>query len=461
VRRALLLMLLASCGRFGFGSDSDGKPRGDGGSGADAVDAPDAAVVPFVKYWTSGTRIRARVFVVGDGSDPIWYGWHDTMTNTDCQNAYASDGMEHCMPVHARADAYFADGTCSTRLAWTLGQCNTDSYAFFTTGSNVVHAVPITTPYTGQVYDSSCQPTSPPGNGALYSVGAEVSPSIFAQEHYTTTKVGNYLHLYSGWNDGSSIDLGGLTFNSSSCNPTGGMISGTTGCRPNESVLVPVFSDGGCTQRAFYSSAGDTPTEFVVDNVSLCGQSFQVYSVVANVTAANYWTLGPAGCSMQTTGSGTLFTGTAVDPYPHGVLSVTTPVGRISYLTWTADDGVAMAIAEYDNTLGRTCRPFIAEDGIVRCLPRAPRSSNVSHDGSCATTPAATSADCYGNDPVGGVTYGSCDDGPWPVHTLAAIPAASYRDEATCRALGSAFDPASNTGTIPASTFAALTYMIE
>ena len=365
------------------------------------------------------------------------------------------------MPNHALADQYFADASCLNRLAWVRGLCAHDSYGAFVTSGNVYHAVPITTPYSGQVYNASCQPTSAPATGQLYSTGAEVAPTTFAAIHYMKPQIGNYMHVQYGWGDGSMFDIGALAFNQSPCSPTGGVASGTTGCKPtSDPVLVPVYQDAGCSQRAYFSAAGDVPTEFIVNNTTLCGTSFQVYSVTANVTTANYWTLGSGGCAMQTTGAGTLFTATAVDPYPHGVVSTTTRRGRIGYLTWTSDDGIAMPLAEWDQDLGRSCRPFIAQDGVVRCLPRAPKQATVSHDATCGAT-AATSADCYGVDPVDGVTYASCDDAAWTVHSIASIPATSYQNEATCQMLGSGFDPTVNTGVIPASTYVQLTYMIE
>lgn len=53
MRRALPLLLVASCGRFGF------------------------------------DRRSATLFTVGDGGDPIFYGWHGSLLGTD-----RADGIE-------------------------------------------------------------------------------------------------------------------------------------------------------------------------------------------------------------------------------------------------------------------------------------------------------------------------------------------------------------------------------
>jgi hypothetical protein len=459
----MLLLAVGACGRFGFGEHtpiSDGNGHGDGdGSDSTTIDAPAA---PFVPPWKSGTRIRARVLTVGDGSDPIWYGWHDLVTGTDCQSAVSADGLERCMPAHALADQYFSDASCTTGLGWTHGLCNHDSYGYSSVGV-VIHVFPFASVFTGQAYtvNGGCVPATP-SSGQLYSLGAEEPAATFAITHYTQRPVGMYTHLFLNFGDGSEKDLGALSFSQASCTPTSGMASGTTPCKPaGEPVLVPVYLDSGCTQRGYYSAAGDIPTEFTVNTTALCGVAFDVYEVSANVTVGQYWTLGPGGCTMQATGAGTLFTASAADPYPHGLVGTGERRGRIGYLNWTTSDGVAMPLAEWDFQLGHTCRPFVAEDGVVRCLPRTPKEIMANTDAACTSSLATVAADCYGAAPVDGVGYASCDDGPVAMHTLSTVPATYYDNEATCTSLGSAYDTTTSTGTIPPSTFAALTEMIE
>jgi hypothetical protein len=227
-------------------------------------------------------------------------------------------------------------------------------------------------------------------------------------------------------------------------------------------VMTPVYRDSGCTQRAYYTTDSAPSNEFIVNDTTLCGVAFTTYGTTAVLPGPNYYTLGTTGCSLQSVGSGTLVTGSVVDPYPHGTIAVSPRRGRIGYLTWDAGDGILMPLAEWDHDLGRSCRPFIAQDGIVRCLPRTPREITASPDGACSATPKMVAGDCYGLNPVDGVTYASCDDGAVAIHMLAPIAALSYQNEATCVSLGSGYDPSAITGTVvPATTFAALTEMIE
>lgn len=453
-----MLLLLAACGRLGFGDHEDASTAGpsDGGDGGN--------LPPFTPNWTNGTRFRARTLVVGDGGDPIYYGWRDTMLDTDCQSNVAADGVERCMPIHARADQYFADAACTVRLAWVHGMCGHDTFASAAIAGQY-HAFPLTTTYTGPVYllGATCGAVSKPSKGQLWSVGAESAPTMFAATKYRTTLVGGYNHVFGGFGDGSWLDFEALSFNQGTCNPTGGVATGPVTCKPNgDSVATAVYSDSGCMQRAFYSTDSAPTSEFYVNETSLCGVKFTVYDTTSMLPGPNYWTLDPVtGCTMQSVGTGKLLTGGMVDPYPHGTMTIGPHRGRIGYLYWDAGDGVPMPYAEWDFDNGRSCRPFIAQDGVVRCLPRTPKEIAASPDGACSALPTMVAANCYGVDPVDGVGYPSCDDGPVTMHTLAPIAAMSYYDEATCTPLGAGYDAATTNGTIAASAFPPLTEVIE
>ena len=41
--------------------------------------------------------------------DPIFFGWRDTLLDTDCQSTTAADGADRCQPLHIRADQFYAD----------------------------------------------------------------------------------------------------------------------------------------------------------------------------------------------------------------------------------------------------------------------------------------------------------------------------------------------------------------
>ncbi|MGE5186189.1 MAG: hypothetical protein ACM31C_29240 [Acidobacteriota bacterium] len=455
-----LLLALAACGRLHFGQTATDAPSGDGtlGDGAGSATA-------FRPTWTSGTRFRARLWTPGDGSDPIFAGWRDTMLDTDCVLSAASDGKDRCMPNHTRGDQYYADAACTVPLAWIESSpCGHDGYAYFLDATSLFHELPIGAVYTGPVYKPGpCTPTTAPATGTLYSTGAEVPASAFGATRYSSAVVGKYTHEYAGYSDGSNQDLGVLSFNRGSCRPDGGVASGVTHCMPSsDPVLVPVYGDAGCSQRVYYSAAGTVPSpEFIVDETALCGPSYTLYEVVANVTTASYWTLGATGCAMQATGTGTLFTANAHDIYPTGSVAPDARTGRLGTLYWTADDGIPMPLANWDHDLNRSCWPFIAQDGAFRCLPRQAKNVTAYPDATCAGTAQTVLGNCYGLDPVLGPTYPSCDDGPWTVKTVGPLAGVSYQDEATCSSLGSAYDATATTGTQPPAMFVQLTEVIE
>ena len=456
-----LLVALAGCGRLHFGEAAADSRTGDGVT--DTL-VTDAAPPPFQPWWTSGTRFRARLWTVGDGGDPILAGWRDTQLDTDCISNTAGDGVERCMPSHTSAALYYADSGCTQRLAYVRSSpCGHDLYAYFQDATSQYHALPIGAAYSGMVYaNPGCALTSTPSGGQLYVTGAEVAPAMFASTHYSSRLVGSYTHEFRGFGDGSEEDLDVLAFNNGPCQPDGGVASGVTHCKPvSDPVLAAVYSDAGCTQRAYYSAAGAVPSpEFVVDGTALCGPTYGVYQVTAPLAQAQYWTLSPQGCAMQTTGAGTLFTAIEHDPYPTGTVGSDVRRGRLGVLYWTASDGIGMRLATWDHDLARSCYPFIASDGVFRCLPRQPKPVTAFANATCGGATQTIYGDCYGVAPLDGPSYTSCEDGAYTVRSIAPLAATSYDDEATCTSLGAAYDSTGGSELAPAM-FAALAEVIE
>jgi hypothetical protein len=457
VRLLLVVACTAAC-RLHF-DDVAGGTGSDGGGPA-----------AFVPEWKSGTRFRARLLEASEGGDPIFEGWRDTKLDTDCQNTTAADGEERCLPVHVDAQTYFADAACTERIAVHYrATCGHDRFAMTTDPQDRHHVFALGAPVTGTIYDGrvGCSSLSLPAEWTAFRVAAtEETPTEFAMVNYSNVQVGKHEHIQYTLGDGSSLELAAIAGTTASCIPQGGTL-GPAGCRPSGLVsATPIYRDSACTQRAYLGDkAGET--QLVVDDVAMCGTSYRVVDVTGDVTAATYWTRTTAGCIANSTPpGGVLYTGNEiVDPYPRGTVAPGARHGRLGRLYWTGeDDGVAFSIATYDHDLHRPCFQFIAADGVFRCLSRRPKLVDAYEDAACGGALHSLGAACYGEPPLDGPFYPTCDDQPWDVVNMPAAPVATRVDEGTCTTLpapGGAFEHGTGTSTVAPSTFPELVERIE
>ncbi len=368
---------------------------------SDAIQAdaatPDAPPPVFHPFWTSGTRLRARLWTPLDGGDPIFGGWRDTLLDTDCENAIAADGVERCMPVHARIEteesyaggAVYADAACTQKLAIaTAARCGRDRYAVTSATKPTLHAFPVGAVYTGPIWSNpGCTQRQPYLGVTLYPVGSTEEPatSFAATERYMTL-VGGFLHEQYGFGDGSTLDLGILATESGSCRPDGGISSGTTACGPTSRApaLQLVFSDAACTRHALlawrpggpkYPPQGTVARPFV-SKQGQCPTAFTVWTAAYDPPwkfSFGDVTYYDGSCTAQHTDGWTkLYDVTPSPPqsqFPTGTLAPTAPNGRLGYLMWTGPDGAAIPVANWDHQLGRACFALVGNDGAFRCLP--------------------------------------------------------------------------------------------
>jgi hypothetical protein len=460
VRRALVLIVLAACGRVGFDART---PPQDG-----AISDGDAAVTAYVPPWQSGSRLRARL-LVGDG-DPIFYGWHDTQLASDCQPAIAADGQERCLPFRARADTMFSDPACTQPLALVYkATCGHDTYAFAQTAQT--HEYPIGALYTGTAYSNQagCTASAPPANTELHVIGGEALPSLFVASNYDQRMVGSFMHSFNVFADGASQDIGILNIPDGPCRPTATAL-GPSRCRANALQAQIAYTDASCTQQVllWVRQVYDPPTasQLIVLTPDACNTSYQLYQTIAQVTPATYYQQTVAGCTGTTTASNTiLYTATAIsDPFPVGTVIRGPRRGRIGTLYWRGPDDVDVEVGKFDQDLGNPCVPFNGADGVLRCLPAAPSSETAYPNGTCAGTTTAVYASCFGATPVNGPTYTSCIDG-WRVHGFATqYESASLDFDGTCTPLslpGGTAVGAPLGSELPPSMFPPLTEMVE
>jgi len=454
-----VLLALAACGRFGFDPASDGA----------IVDGPGISST-FVPPWHSGPRMRARL--LEGGGDPIFYGWYDSTLVTDCQSAIASDGVERCMPFRARADVYYSDASCTQRLAAVyLGTCGHDAYAFLDSGG--VHEFPIGAAYTGPLYQDAggCTSVSAPSTIAVHALGAEVPPTTFVASTYHHQTVGGFDHSFNDFSDGATIDIGLLSVNDVACSPTASQL-GTVQCRAGVRRGVPAYSDAACTQPilVWNRTQYDPPSTdmLAVFPPQACDSTYALYTVVADVTAPQYYEKVAGTCAMLTTQSNTILYTVQpfADPSPLGTIVRGPNRGRIGTLYWVGPDNVAVPTANFDQQSGLPCIPFNATDGKLRCLPSAPTPALASEDATCTGQQQIIAGQCFGTPPVAGPTYTSCIDSGWPVRTLpTTFTSASLDFDGTCDAIalpgGIGYATGVTGNELDPTTFPALTEIIE
>jgi hypothetical protein len=138
----------------------------------------------------SGARLKATYLEADDGSRQF-LGWRDTLREVDCSFAVAADGTWRCLPSGADAGRFFADASCTQRLATVPRGCTQppafailrdvpacvwqQSRQVFSLGPP--HAAPLAYWSAG----GACVPASTADLVLydLYVVGDEVTPSSF------------------------------------------------------------------------------------------------------------------------------------------------------------------------------------------------------------------------------------------------------------------------------------------
>jgi hypothetical protein len=467
VRVALLLLLLGAC-RFGFDAAGDDAQPGDGG---DDVGPPPP---PFAPNWRNGTRLRAVTLVPIDGGDPIWVKWHDTMLDTTCHLAAAADGIERCVPLDASADEYFSNAGCTTPLGLVRASLCAANHTY-AGGRDVMgraHVYPIGALHTGPIYDAraGCTLATPATTETVYTLGAELPPTMLLASQYHKETIGNFVRPFQGTIDGASIEIGSIETMGAPCYPDAKGL-GPTRCQPTQARGEPVYSDAQCLQRAYFwdrQSYDPSSTQtLAVFDAQACETQYRLFQTIADITAPQFYRRTTGGCvSAAMTANGRLYTATEIaDLFPLGTIVVGERRGRLGYLSWVGPDGSAMLQRYYDHDLRVPCNPFVAADGKLRCLPAQAKRFTAQPDATCTSASRALTTSCYGGDPLEGPSYMSCavttgGNVRMPPRVAAS---ASTLVETTCTALdtpGGAYDPASG-AILPSTMFAELMEIVE
>lgn len=141
-----------------------------------------------VRATASGGRLHAEWVVGADGSRSF-RTLTDLALGDECSFRYAADGRLRCLPADAEASDWFADASCTRRVAFVAkGSCapryavRRDAFACPTR----VHVLAVEGALAGRdVYvgaPENCAPVSSfelRGLYDLYALGAEIAPSSF------------------------------------------------------------------------------------------------------------------------------------------------------------------------------------------------------------------------------------------------------------------------------------------
>lgn len=463
--RLLLLFPLAAC-RWNF----DARPAPGAADDAVAADSDAEPPPPFVPYWTSGTRMRARLLVPVEGGDPYWNGWRDTTLGMDCRGAIATDGNERCVAQTVRADVHYADAGCTQPLAWVLpATCGSATHAFVKNAMDQWRTFAIGALHTGAVYQNpGCVLSSAPDAGTLHALGAEVAPAQLLAAEYRSVQVGAFERPIQGFPDGAGVEIGSLFTPMGGCIPAAHEI-GPSPCFPNVRRTTPIYLDTSCTQPGFYwdrqSYDPTTIPDLLVFDPAACENSYKLYTVTADVTAPTYYRLTTGGCTAFTSGAiAKLYTATQItSTMPNGTIVVGPRRGRLGYLYWVGSDNEPLAVRYWDHDLQTPCIPINATDGKLRCLPEQLRRVSASRDGTCSAAPEQLTPACFPSTPVDGPDYSSCTD-TWTVQTLPTLgtTASAYGDTCNTLTLANGFyDPAAPGAAIDPSIYAEMKEVIE
>ena len=172
----------------GGGGTNGGGGAGGGGTNGGGSDGGATGGGTALDLYQSGSRLKLKVLTTADGAK-AFQGWYDTQLGLDCQFVTASDGQLRCLPIGtAYVGSFYADGNCTTRLAYaTCAGATPPAYAYATAAAGsscaaAYHVYAVAGAYSGTVWAGSpgaCTMTTPPPGYSLFTVGGEAAASSF------------------------------------------------------------------------------------------------------------------------------------------------------------------------------------------------------------------------------------------------------------------------------------------
>lgn len=386
-------------------------------AGADASSDGDAATSGGPDY-ASGTRLRAEVYASADGARQ-WHGWFDQQLQTNCTVTTAEDDVLRCVPVGASyGTTTFADNGCTQGLATSVPACEAPPKYAVTQGTGcatVVHELgtKVAAPTTvWSTQGGGCQPTTPISTVDYYLVGAKTDATTFVKETRTREPRGPELQMQFLVGDDGSKQPNGL-FDSARKGACATVYlaaaSFANRCVPSHvGYAEQTYSDSTCTTPAvniippgtcFYA-ADDLPTAAWIYEETACdGPHLSRFAEIGAPQTGPLYRLSQTTCALDNNPPAQWNAiGTEILPSTFPLLSYSqSGQGRIVDDWYTAASNDKLTVdGFYDTQLNIACDPWLANDGKLRCIPRALDTAAVYLDDKCtsAVYPAYTTSTC-------------------------------------------------------------------
>ncbi len=462
---------------------SNGSNVPDGG-----VDAGSDSALSGGPDYASGTRLRAEVYASADGARQ-WHGWFDQLLQTTCAVTTAEDGDLRCVPAGAFYGDTFADSACTQPVATTLPACEAPPKYALQAGTgcaNVVYAIGTKLAASATVWSNQagCQPTTTEPTVDYYLVGAKVDATTFVKETRTRELRGPELETqFLSGEDGSKQPNG--LFDSARKGACATVYlpldSYANRCVPSHvGYAEQAYSDSTCKMPAvniippgtcFYA-ADDLPTvAWIYEEVGCQGPHLTRFAEIGGPQTGLLYRLNLGTCALDNNPP------TQWNAIGAEVLASTFPLlsysqsgqGRIVENWYTAASNDKLTVdGFYDTELKVACDESAANDGKLRCIPRALDTTASYLDDQCTNavyaSPASTTCPVVPPTTLRVQRPSSCKS-PIGYYTLGAKiapPANLWRWNGTCQpdVVGSSTDYYALTEVAP-STLAELTDITE
>lgn len=379
-----LLLLLAACGRYGF---------------ADLADASGSA-------GSASTRLKQEYFVYDGTLRQPAPELYDSVLATDCTPTDTVAGTR-CLP--AGGFVYYADVACTQPIAQPIASdprfAFPDSYGPMANAYSIGASVGTPAMVYVMQFSGACQGQTPPA-GEFFSL-TDIGFAMFAQLTRTFGSEGRLvsqtLVADDGFRTGAALHD---TVANGDC--VGAKFDDGDACFLYPTDLSEYYNDSSCTHHVDNEIV---PVKFAEDwpTGSACKTTDNIMRAVTNElprTTPVYVDIPGSGlCAQSSLPAGwRLFDlGSPIAMAP--VTRAPEPGGRMQLIASTANGARAIdGTYVWDSQLSIECRPQVAGDAVLRCLPNAPYANSAGY---------FTDAGC--TQPITGVGVGSPECTSQPV----------------------------------------------
>ena len=386
---------------------------GDGSSSVDApgsvdatpgADAPPAVTDPPDADDRSGTRLKRRLLVAGDGFR-VQVGWFDSLLAVDCAFRRLADGSSRCVPGATQVTVRYRDQTCTDRVFWSSSTLpGGPAYYQTSEGCQVRYwrdpqAVAVPSPLYMVDFSGACVMTSP--TGGTYYTATEVPSTDFVAETLTLEPAGSELMLRVRTTADGARELLHLFAPAldSGCRYDR-MPDGSVRCAPRlfadpGEQSPPSFADAACTQsvRTYAPCEAVPEHKLFTTTPRACAPSHE-YAPISPYSGPVYDLIG-AQCTAATSTTGVHGLVGARLPSSAFVVETSRALGegatriRRGYSVYA--DGTIGPRELWDSRHGVECR---ARDGsgVERCEPTAYLDRSAAFADAACTQPLADSS---------------------------------------------------------------------